>query len=154
MKSTSKIWMRRLSCLAVVLVSLFIWGNSLAPATESSAQSGRIVALLPPVLEKLQVEPSLRQFVIRKGAHMTEFALLAVAWMSLLWHCRGAWYRKIFLAAVLCMTTAFLDETIQLFVPGRSGQISDVWVDLLGAAVGIALFSSWSVIWTLRQHRN
>lgn len=81
-------------------------------------------------------------------------ALLAAVWLSLLWHCRGAWYRKILLAAVLCMTTAFLDETIQLFVPGRSGQISDVWVDLLGAAVGIALFSSWSVIWTLRQHRN
>ena len=109
MKSTSKIWMRRLSCLAIVLVSLFIWGNSLAPATESSVQSGRIVALLTPVLEKLQVEPSLRQFVIRKGAHMTEFALLAAVWLSLLWHCRGAWYRKILLAAVLCMTTAFLD---------------------------------------------
>lgn len=43
------------------------------------------------------------------------------------------------------MTTAFLDETIQLFVPGRSGQISDVWVDLLGAAVGIVLATVWIV---------
>ena len=83
--------------------------------------------------------------MIRKGAHMTEFALLAAVWLSLLWHCRGAWYRKILLAAVLCMTTAFLDETIQLFVTGRSGQISDVWVDLLGAAVGIVLATVWIV---------
>lgn len=154
MKSTSKIWMRRLSCLAIVLVSLFIWGNSLAPATESSAQSGRVVALLAPLLEKLQIDPSLRQFIVREGAHMAEFALLAVVWMNLLWRCKGPWYRKIALAAALCMTTAFLDETIQLFVSGRIGQISDVLVDLLGTAAGMALFSAWAVIWALKRRRN
>ena len=30
----------------------------------------------------------------------------------------------------------FVDETIQLFVPGRSGQISDVWLDMAGGAAG------------------
>jgi len=32
-----------------------------------------------------------------------------------------------------------VDETIQLFVAGRSGQISDVWLDMSGAAAGMAI---------------
>ena len=31
----------------------------------------------------------------------------------------------------------FLDETIQLFTEGRSGQISDVWLDMAGIVTGI-----------------
>ena len=31
----------------------------------------------------------------------------------------------------------FIDETIQLFVEGRSGQISDVWLDMAGIFIGI-----------------
>jgi VanZ family protein len=39
------------------------------------------------------------------------------------------------------LTVAFLDETIQLFVPGRSGKIVDVWIDLAGFSftMGIVL---------------
>ena len=37
--------------------------------------------------------------------------------------------------AVLFMP--FVDETIQLFVEGRSGQISDVWLDMAGIVTGI-----------------
>ena len=40
---------------------------------------------------------------------------------------------------------ALCDETIQLFVPGRSGQITDVWLDtagyLAGALLTLLLFS-------------
>ena len=32
--------------------------------------------------------------------------------------------------------TNFVDETLQLFTEGRSGQISDVWLDMAGAAAG------------------
>ena len=31
---------------------------------------------------------------------------------------------------------AFCDETIQLFVPGRSGQVSDMWIDVSGYLLG------------------
>ena len=34
----------------------------------------------------------------------------------------------------------FLDETIQLFTEGRSGQISDVWLDMAGALTGTVLY--------------
>ena len=32
-----------------------------------------------------------------------------------------------------------VDETIQIFVPGRSGEITDVWLDLAGFLVGYGL---------------
>ena len=30
------------------------------------------------------------------------------------------------------LLTALTDETIQLFVPGRSGQVTDIWIDFSG----------------------
>ena len=43
-------------------------------------------------------------------------------------------------AALLPGTLAALcDETIQLFVPGRSGQITDVWLDTAGYLTGALL---------------
>ena len=43
-------------------------------------------------------------------------------------------------AALLPGTLAALcDETIQLFVPGRSGQITDVWLDTVGYLTGALL---------------
>ena len=35
---------------------------------------------------------------------------------------------------------SLLDETIQLFTEGRSGQISDVWLDMAGALTGTVLY--------------
>lgn len=48
------------------------------------------------------------------------------------------------MTAVLFMP--FVDETIQLFVEGRSGQISDVWLDMAGIVTGIMVtagFMKW-----------
>lgn len=149
---------RRLEWMApvvILLVSLFIWGHSLVPADQSSAESGRIVALLAPVLEIIKVEPGLWQTVVRKGAHMTEFCLLAVVWMVTLVQCRAvSWSRKVGTTAAVCMATAMVDETIQLRVVGRSGQISDMWIDLLGAAVGIILTAAVTGLIALRKRRR
>lgn len=39
----------------------------------------------------------------------------------------------------LAMLIPFVDETIQLFTEGRSGQISDVWLDMSGVLFGTCL---------------
>ena len=127
----------------LMIVTLFIWCHSLAPAEQSSAESGRIVALLAPILGKIKLEPGQWQNLVRKAAHMTEFAVLGMAWMANLVRYKAVtWPRKAEIAVAVCMATALIDETIQLSVPGRSGQISDVWIDLLGAVIGIALVSA------------
>ena len=77
---------------------------------------------------------------VRKGAHMTEYAILAI--LVYVW--LGRWQlshrRMACTAAVLTMLYACSDEFHQLFVAGRAGRVSDVLVDSAGAVVGLALF--------------
>ena len=45
---------------------------------------------------------------------------------------------RVLLQLFLSVFRPFVDETIQLFTPGRSGQISDVWLDMSGVLFGTA----------------
>lgn len=140
---------------AILLATLFIWGHSLVPADQSSAESGRVTKLLAPIFEMLRMNPDLWQILVRKGAHVTEFALLAAVWMvTLIQRKAVSWPKKAGISAAVCMATALVDETIQLHVAGRSGQISDVWVDLLGAAIGAALTAAVSGLLALRSKQK
>lgn len=72
--------------------------------------------------------------VLRKLAHGTEYLILGVE-LCLLLRPEKPW-STLALSGVL---TALLDETIQLFVPERCGQIKDVWIDLGGFTTGVLL---------------
>lgn len=127
-------------CIALGVLTLLIWGNSMRTATQSAQQSGSILVGLAPWLTALGIEPEGFHTILRKLAHFSEYGLLGVLWSAELWlgpsarKGRGALERLVF-----CMLTAFLDETIQLFVPGRSGEIRDIWIDTSGALVGIVV---------------
>ena len=77
---------------------------------------------------------------VRKGAHMTEYAILAV----LIYVWIGRWqitrFRKSLAAAVISVLYAGSDEFHQLFVAGRAGSFSDVLVDSAGVILGLAIF--------------
>lgn len=75
-------------------------------------------------------------FVIVKGWHVTEFALLT---LFCIW-CNDAFtdhrnVRNVTVAAVLCLIYAASDEWHQTFVPERGGVMSDVMIDALGIAL-------------------
>jgi VanZ family protein len=80
-------------------------------------------------------------YVLRKLAHMTEYAVLAV----LLRRATGsdAW------ALALAVAYAASDEVHQLFVRGRHGSPIDVGIDAVGALIGVAAARSrvrpWNV---------
>ena len=73
-------------------------------------------------------------YVLRKGAHMTEYAILAVllvrATRSYMW------------AFVLAVAYAGSDEFHQTFVRGRHGTPIDVGIDAVGALIGLVLWRS------------
>lgn len=127
-------------CIALVLVTLLIWGNSMRTATQSDQQSTSLLSWLTPWLSAVGIQPEGFHSILRKLAHFSEYGLLGVLWTIELWlgphrgKRRGTMERLSF-----CMLTAFLDETIQLFVPGRSGEIRDVWIDTAGAWTGIVM---------------
>ena len=69
--------------------------------------------------------------VLRKGAHMTEYAILAV----LLLRAVGSYGWALGLAVAYACT----DEVHQLFVRGRHGSPVDVAIDAVGALAGLLL---------------
>ncbi len=107
-------------------------------ATQSAQQSESVLTWMTPFLSVLNLQAEGFHTVLRKLAHISEYGLLGVLWATELWlgaHTqkgRGAVIRLGF-----CMLTAFLDETIQLFIPGRSGEVRDIWIDTWGALLGI-----------------
>lgn len=104
---------------------------------ESTAQSDFVVAIVAPLFDLLGVtDSSLRSFVVRKLGHFTEYFVLGMLAAT-----TGAGVPQLLVGlGVPCV-----DETIQLFVPGRSGQLRDVCIDATGYACGFAL------IWAVRK---
>lgn len=90
--------------------------------------------------EQLREIAAAIEYFVRKAAHMTEFAILAVLLYIWLDRWEIARIRRGCLAAFLTMIYACSDELHQLFVAGRSGRISDVLIDSVGAALGTAVF--------------
>lgn len=91
---------------------------------------------------------------IRKTAHATEYAVFAMLLF-------GAWYdrkRRMVYNALLPWVCASVyaagDELHQLFVPGRSGQISDVLLDSAGAAAGISVLLLVIIVCTRIRNRD
>lgn len=86
-----------------------------------------------------EIARSIEHFV-RKSAHMTEYAILAV----LLYVWVGRWQitrlRRSLVAAAMAVLYASGDEFHQLFVPGRAGRFSDVLIDSAGVVLGLVVF--------------
>ena len=82
-------------------------------------------------------------FLIRKGAHLTEYAILAV----LLWRAfrlraagvRGSLWPQATLALAVAIIFAATDEYHQAFVASRGAAPIDVLLDSCGAALGLGL---------------
>lgn len=124
------------SCVMVLL----IWGNSLVPGTGSGSLSLEVMSAIRSLLGFLGLPSGwVTNYLVRKTAHFTEYAVLGVLVSNAL---GPAWARNprayLLVAAVLALVPS-IDETIQLFVPGRSGQVTDVLLDCCGAATGAVL---------------
>lgn len=82
------------------------------------------------------------QFLVRKSAHLTEYAILAaLLWRGIQQHQAGSW-RAAAIALVAAALYASLDEFHQSFIPSRTGAPRDVAIDCCGALLGLALCES------------
>lgn len=80
------------------------------------------------------------EYLIRKCAHASEYALLGVTFVIPLKFHVGLAGKKLACVSVLAaIVYACTDEIHQLFITGRSGQLSDVGIDSLGACIGVLL---------------
>ena len=92
------------------------------------------------------------QLIVRKGGHVTEYALLAVLLCRAL---RGgarkfAWsYAAV--ALVIASVWAASDEYHQSFVPSRTASPIDVMIDICGATIGLLVYGALARLRASRQ---
>ena len=90
--------------------------------------------------EKIREIANAIDFYVRKGAHMTEYAILAILLCVWLGRWQMSRTRLVCMAGTFTSLYACSDEFHQLFVEGRAGRVSDVLIDSAGAVLGLALF--------------
>lgn len=118
-----------------------------ADLPRSIARSLAPLALMA-VIFTLSAQPDLDSglgaldLVLRKLAHMAEYAALTLLWA---WALRPSVRHCVAVAALIALVYAASDEFHQSFVPGRTGSPIDVVIDAAGIIVAAML---------LRYHRR
>ena len=117
-------------------------------AAVSSGTSGNVIRLIAgifrpgfgslPAAEQAEIVASL-QFLVRKSAHFCLYMILGVlSFLAVISYEKLLFALRLTTSCGICLLYAASDE-IQLFIPGRSGEVRDVMIDFSGAVLGIAL---------------
>ena len=136
---------RFLYMIPVIIWMIFIFYMSGKTGQESSGQSGKISLFISDLLEKVRQDPAqemqklqdVLELVIRKAAHMTEYAilfLLSYLAMVKISMSQSRFYNRS-IAVLISLLYACSDEMHQLLIPGRSGRMIDVGIDMAGVLI-------------------
>ena len=147
--------------LALIGCIAFIFSNSMQIGVVSEGASGRVLRLVQRVLTRLGMAglaSHITMHFIRKLAHFCEYALEGFLLMLCLRVYTRHFVRHMSWPILGGLLTALTDETIQLFSPGRSSQVLDVWLDFMGVLagllVGLFLLALCRMCALLYKHRN
>jgi VanZ family protein len=142
MKSFLKYWLPVLIWLGFIVVG--------STDLMSAERTSRIIA---PVLHWLNPDISAQaiaqvQLFVRKFAHVTEYALLAMlSWRALRGgtSLRASRLVEFILVWTGCAILAATDEFHQSFVPSRTASPIDVMIDICGALIGLTICWAFSM---------
>lgn len=149
----------KINILRGILVVLLVWncitifnfssenaeksGNTSQKVTEAITKNVKSIQKLEKS-KKIEVIDKVES-VIRKIAHFSIYTLLGILLMALLSTYNINTKNKIIATIIIGAVYATSDEIHQIFVPGRSGEITDVMIDSLGVCLGTAM-----VLWVLK----
>ena len=126
---------------------LMIWMVVIFGASADTRSSERTSRILEPFMRWLKPDITSEsidavRLVVRKAAHVAEFAVLGwLLWRALYrpkQHDSRPWsYRAAAAALGIAILYAAADEFHQSFVPNRTGSVKDVCIDTAGAVLGL-----------------
>ena len=129
-------------CLLTLLWMTVIFMFSAKNADDSTEQSSFITNILMNIFsnvyrnsdlsDKMQIIESM-SFAIRKAAHFSIYSVLGLLSFLSVYYLTKFSNKTPFISLLICFIYACSDEIHQLFVPGRSGQLRDVFIDFSGA---------------------
>lgn len=130
----------------VFATAIAIFGFSSETGDKSGGRSDKVIDFIANIIirdydemtpaQKAQI---IRKFAypVRKSAHIAEYAILSAFIAVFVWVFTSKWYYTITIPSVFSFLFAMCDELIlQRSTSGRSGQFSDVLIDLIGIVLG------------------
>lgn len=129
-------------CLLTLIWMIVIFMFSAQNADDSTEQSSFVTNVLMSIFssvyrdsnisDKMQIIESM-SFAIRKMAHFSIYSVLGLFSFLSVYYLTKFSDKTPFISLPICFIYACSDEIHQLFVPGRSGQLRDVFIDFSGA---------------------
>ena len=116
----------------VWMIFIFVGSTDLLSAAHTSRFIGPFLRWFSPDVSDATIASV--QIVVRKAAHLTEYAILA----ALLY--RAMRQRFFWAAWVIAAVYAALDEFHQSFVASRTASSWDVAIDCIGAIIGLLIY--------------
>ena len=140
--------MRTFYWVAALAFTALIFYHSSLPAAASNETSYFFVKLIAGINSFLDkpVPLPVMNHIIRKTAHFTEFFVQAVLLCNAVQDSRADRKGSHGYILLLSLMTAVVDEYIQLFSPGRSGQVTDIMLDFSGGFCAWLLYQVWNRI--------
>jgi len=157
-----KKYIRLIPWALVVLLMATIFFLSAQTANESTKLSDQtirdVAVIVVPKFSKMPLEKQQNYVLVlrhtaRKTAHVLLYTLLGILCMSAMFQLSTKIMMKILIATMISTVYAATDELHQLFVNGRSPQISDILIDFCGVLVGIMLVLLAHWIWVRKKRR-
>lgn len=128
----------------VILWMALIFSMSAQTGDESSGFSDKIVGICVDIFRgvfpksEYSTVYTVTNVLVRKGAHFTEYAILAVlCYRAVSVDLKAE--KAMIIVIVICFLYAGSDELHQYFVGGRGARFSDVLIDTVGGITGTAI---------------
>ena len=132
----------------VLVTAIAIFGFSSETGDKSGGRSDKVIDFIANIIisDYKDMTPMERTHIIRKfaypvrkGAHIAEYAILSAFVAVFIWVFTSKAYLTLTIPFVFSFGFAMCDELVlQRATSGRSGQFSDVLIDLVGIILGTA----------------
>lgn len=139
-------------CLMVIIFCLSSQ-NAEASSDTSGGLIRFIMGVFAPKFEELSATEQENlvasfQFFTRKSAHAGAYMLLSFLLSAAGLQLEGIKpFLRVAFGWLIAVLYSISDEIHQLFIPGRSGELRDVFIDSCGAAVGtLVVFLIWKLV--------
>ena len=138
---------RIITFMLTVTICITIFKFSSEDSGKSTGTSGFVIDFIINInpftknlntIQKEEIKENIKM-PIRKLAHFSIYTTLGIAIMCYISTYTINKYKKIGGSLSIGVLYAISDEIHQLFVPGRSGQVTDVFIDAIGVLFGIGI---------------
>ena len=138
----------KIALLLLWMITIFIFSNDTGSvSTEKSDNAiGTMANIISTIfqhhLSDEEIDTIINQsyVIVRKTAHVFEYVILS---LLIIWMLKdySFFYQHLFWWTLLfSLIYAISDEIHQCFIPERSGNVIDVFIDLLGVLIGMVIF--------------